>query len=69
MFQAAYIQSLADNEETVDEFLVNSHSDFLSKLKLIVLRNGWISHISQNDPIFFKKIVISDSRPIIGYLI
>ena len=65
MFQAAYIQSLADNEETVDKFLVNSHSDLLSKLKLIDLRNGWISHISQNDPIFFMKIVISDSRPII----
>ena len=64
MFQAAYIQSLADNEETVDKFLVNSHSDLLSKF-LIDLRNGWISHISQNDPIFFMKIVISDSRPII----
>ena len=65
MIQAAYSQSLTANEETVDKFLVNSYSDLLSKINLIDLRNGWISHISENNPLFFMKIVISESGPII----
>ena len=57
--------SITDNEETVDKFLVNSYSDLLSKLNLIDLRNGWITHVSDNNPLFFIKIIILETGPFI----
>ena len=56
--KSAYSKSITDNEETVDKFLVNSYSDLLSKLNLIDLPNGWITHVSDNAPLFFIKIII-----------
>ena len=65
MMESAYSKSIADNEETVDKFLVNSFSDLLSKLNLIDLRNGWITHVSDNNPLFFIKMIILETGPII----
>ena len=65
MMETAYTQSLTDNEETVDKFLIDSFSDLLSKLHLIDLRNGWISHHSEDNSLHFLKILITDSGPII----
>ena len=65
MMETAYTQSLADNEESVDKFLIDSFSDLLSKLHLIDLRNGWISHHSEDNYLHFLKILITDSGPII----
>ena len=63
--ESAYSRSITDNEETVDMFLVNSYSDLLSKLNLIHLRNGWITHVSDNNPLFFIKIIILETGPFI----
>ena len=63
--ESAYSKSIADNEQTVDKFLVNSYSDFLSKLRLIDLRNGWVTHVSNDNPLFFIKIAILETGPII----
>ena len=56
--ESAYSKSITDNEETVDKFLVNPYSDLLSKINLIDLRNGWITHVSDNYTLFFIKISI-----------
>ena len=47
--------SKSNNEETVDESLVNSFSDLPSKLNLIDLRSGWITHLSDNILYFLSK--------------
>ena len=71
MMEAAYTQSLADNEGTKDKFLVDSFSDLISKSisikcnHLIDIKKGWISHHSENNPLYFLKIVSADSGPII----
>ena len=65
MMEPAYTQSLADSEETVDKFLIDSSSELLSKLRMIDLRNGWISHHSHDNHLNFLKILITDSGPII----
>ena len=64
--EAIHNQSIVDNEEITDKFLVDSFSELLSKLHLIDFRNGWISHHSENNPLYFLKIDISDSGPIIN---
>ena len=63
--ESAYSKSIPDNKETVDKFLVNSYSDLLSKLNLIDLRNGWITRVSDNNPLFFIKITILETGPFI----
>ena len=65
MMESAYSQSITDNEETVDKFLVNSLSDLISKLNLIDLRNGWIAKVSDNNPLYFIKLIISETGPFI----
>ena len=65
LIESAYSKSITDNEETVDKFLVNSYYDLLSKINLIDLRNGWITHVSDNNPLFFIKIIILETGPFI----
>ena len=54
LIESAYSKSITDNEETVDKFLVNSYSDLLSKINLIYLLNGWITRVSNDNPLFLE---------------
>ena len=58
LMESAYSKSIIDNKETVDKILGNIYSDLNSKINLIDLRNGWITHVSENNPLFFIKIII-----------
>ena len=65
LIESAYSKSIADNEQTVDKFLINPYSDLLSKLHLIDLRNGWVTHVSNDNPLILIKIAILETGPII----
>ena len=59
--ESEYSKSITNNKETVDKFLINSSSDLLSKLNVIDLRNSWKTHVSDNNPLFFIKIIILET--------
>ena len=63
MFQKALRMSQLDDNDTVVKFLVTSFSQLVDHLNLLDLKNGWATHDTRANSVFFCKIIVSSRIP------